>query len=96
MEEDEFEIALKKEFLNEATELLDECEAVFLELEKDINSEDAIDRIFRAAHTIKGGALTVGLHSFGSFAHVFENLLVAIRNGDMSISSEIIDTLLRK
>lgn len=94
MEEENFEITLKNEFLMEATELANECEDAFIELERNPDNRDIIDQIFRIAHTFKGGALTVGFDSLGQFSHTFENVLMKIREDKLDPTSEVVDILL--
>ena len=86
---------LKQDFLEEAREMLEECEQLFLGLEQ--NPEDTtqtIDQIFRLAHTIKGSGSAAGFEELSNFAHDFESLLSKIGDGEIEISKEIVDLLL--
>ena len=56
--------------------------------------QDAIDEIFRAAHTLKGGASTVQMDELSSFTHLLEDLLDEIRSGKIKVREENIDVLL--
>ncbi len=89
-----FESLPVEEFLEESQELLQEIESSLLLLERQPNDRDVIQRLFRAAHTLKGGAGMVGLTELESQAHQFEALLSNIRSGTLACSPEIITTLL--
>ena len=94
MNEDDFELEIKNEFLLEAAEMLEETESSFLELENNPNDDDVINRIFRLAHTVKGSAYAAGFNGLAEFAHVFETLLGKIRNSEIDASSDVVDVLL--
>lgn len=94
MNHDDFENELRTDFILEAREMLQETESAFLDLETDPTDPDIIDRIFRLAHTIKGSAYAAGFNGLAEFGHIFETLLGRIRNGEVEIDSEIVDTLL--
>ncbi|MFK7824804.1 MAG: response regulator [Oligoflexales bacterium] len=86
---------LKQDFLEEAKEMLEECEQLFLGLEQNPeNNNKTIDQIFRLAHTIKGSGSAAGFQQLSDFAHDFESLLSKIGAGEIQISKEIIDLLL--
>lgn len=91
--DDEFLNELRSEFLQEAQDLLEQNESSFLELEKSHDS-DALEKIFRLAHNLKGTAMAVSFEDLSTFAHEIENLLVDIRNETVEISSSVIDLLL--
>ncbi|MDN5347531.1 MAG: hypothetical protein PWP65_1095 [Clostridia bacterium] len=82
-----------REFLNEAHEQLDMLEQLLLKLEW--NDRGAIDAVFRIAHTLKGSAACVGLKDVAEFAHKMENLLDAIRKGEVLVSQGICSLLLQ-
>lgn len=82
-------------FFDEADELLADMESLLLELNLDEPDSDQLNAIFRAAHSIKGGASTFGC--FGKLAettHLLENLLDLVRNGEMSLRKDMIDLFL--
>lgn len=82
-------------FFDEADELLAEMEQTLLQLNIEQPDIDQLNAIFRAAHSIKGGAGTFG--SFGELAnttHLLENLLDALRMGDMALRKDMIDLFL--
>ncbi len=82
-------------FFDEADELLADMEGLLLELDIDDPDSDMLNAIFRAAHSIKGGAATFG--SFGHLAettHLLENLLDYVRDGEMDLRQDLIDLFL--
>lgn len=85
---------LLKDFFVEANSQVDALEQNILVLEKDSANADAIDEIFRAAHTLKGASATVQMDELTEFTHLVEDAFDAIRSGKSSVSAETIDTLL--
>ena len=81
-------------FLVESREILQTMEDSLLGLEQDPEPEEAINNIFRAAHTIKGSAGLFGLDDIVSFTHVVEGVLEELRSGKMSVSPQLISALL--
>ncbi|MEM8926047.1 MAG: chemotaxis protein CheA [Actinomycetota bacterium] len=81
-------------FFEESFEGLDAMETGLLDM--DAGSEDAetINTIFRAAHSIKGGAATLGFEAVASFTHHLETILDRRRSGQSDITSATIDLLL--
>ncbi len=84
----------KATFVEESLEGLDIMESVLLELQPGTADADAIDNIFRAAHSIKGGSATFGFEDIASFTHVVETLLDQIRNGERPVTQQTIDLFL--
>ena len=82
-------------FFEESSELLAEMEACLLGL--DVSSPDLEDlnAIFRAAHSIKGGAGTFGFTDMTEMTHMLESLLDKLRRGEIEIRSEMIDSFLK-
>lgn len=82
-------------FFEESSELLAEMEACLLGL--DVNSPDMEDMnaIFRAAHSIKGGAGTFGFTDMTEMTHMLETLLDRLRKGELEVRSEMIDAFLK-
>ncbi len=80
----------KVTFVEESLEGLDIMESVLLDMNPGATDAEAIDNIFRAAHSIKGGAATFGLGNIASFTHVVETLLDEIRNGERDITQDAI------
>lgn len=91
---EDFSQELVKEFLTEAFDLLDSLERSLLELEKNSGDEKAIQEIFRAAHTIKGGAGTVGFQEIQQLTHLLEDVLDLARKKKIKFSTEDISLLL--
>lgn len=82
-------------FFDEADELLADMEQLLLGLDIDNPDIDQLNGIFRAAHSIKGGAGTFGC--FGELAettHLLENLLDFMRRGEMQLRKDMIDLFL--
>lgn len=82
-------------FFEESSELLADMETCLLRL--DINSPDLEDlnAIFRAAHSIKGGAGTFGFTDMTEMTHMLETLLDKLRKGELEVRSEMIDAFLQ-
>jgi two-component system, chemotaxis family, sensor kinase CheA len=85
---------LLKDFFVEAEMQVETLESNILVLESDPHNADSVDEIFRAAHTLKGGAATVQMSELASFTHLVEDALDEIRAGRASIGETTIDTLL--
>ncbi len=85
---------LLKDFFSEALMQVEAMEQNILALEDDPGDQDAIDEIFRAAHTLKGGAATVQMEELTSFTHLLEDLLDEIRSGNIRVNEENVDVLL--
>ncbi len=90
-----FEVLPANEFLDEAQELLQEIEEALLLLEDEPSNYEVIQRLFRSAHTLKGGAAMVGLTDLANGAHDFEAILSKLRSGNLSSSPQVISTLLK-
>ncbi|MEC8066831.1 MAG: chemotaxis protein CheA [Pseudomonadota bacterium] len=80
-------------FLAEASEHLNDFESGLLEIEN--SGEADLDAIFRAAHSIKGGAGTFGFDEIAEFTHVVESVLQNARDGLLELSESVITELLR-
>ncbi len=84
----------KGTLVQEARELLAHMEAALLEIEEAGASDERINAIFRAAHTIKGSAGLFGLELIVQFTHVMESVLVRVRNGELTIAPALCSLLL--
>ena len=84
-----------EEFLEEADELVQDLESSLLELESNLKDRSIIDKIFRAMHTIKGGAGMVMQSELSDYAHHLETLLDQVRSGGVECTSELVSTLLK-
>ncbi|MDR1785295.1 MAG: chemotaxis protein CheA [Spirochaetaceae bacterium] len=85
---------LLKDFFAEAEQQVEQLESNVLVIEGDPANHDAIDEIFRAAHTLKGGSAAVEMTEITGFTHAVEDLLDAIRGGQVKVSAPIVDALL--
>ncbi len=82
-------------FFEESFEGLDVMETGLMALEPGDADIEAINSIFRAAHSIKGGAGTFGFKPISDFTHVMETLLDEMRDGKREVTTENTDVLLR-
>jgi len=85
---------LLKDFFSEAEQQVEQLESNILVIEQDPTNKEAIDEIFRAAHTLKGGSATVEMSELSGFTHAVEDLLDAIRSNQVTVTEETIDLLL--
>ncbi|MBQ4379638.1 MAG: chemotaxis protein CheW [Treponema sp.] len=85
---------LLKDYFSESEMMVDNLESNILAIENDPNNHDAIDEIFRAAHTLKGNSATVEFTEIAHFAHTMEDLLDEVRSDKIKVTGEIVDTLL--
>jgi len=83
-----------EEFVEEVEEIIEDLEEGVLQLEEQPKKRSLIDRIFRAMHTIKGGAGMVMETELADYAHHFENLLDKARNGEIVCTPEMASLLL--
>ena len=81
-------------FFDEAEELLAEAERLLLGINLDSPDDEELNAIFRAAHSIKGGAATFGFMNMTEITHVLENLLDKIRKHEMLLTAEHVDAFL--
>jgi len=79
-------------FIPEVTEHVDAMTTALLALERGAGEED-LARVFRSMHTIKGAAYVVGCVRIGELAHRAEDLLVAVREGDATLSPPVVEAL---
>ena len=94
MSDDPFE-AIKVTFFQECSELLGDLEANLLALETGEGDIETINAVFRAVHSVKGGAGAFGLEDLVRFAHVFETLMDELRSGRKDCDDVTVKTLLR-
>jgi two-component system chemotaxis sensor kinase CheA len=81
-------------FFEEAAEHLSNMESLLLGLDVDNPSMDDLNAIFRAAHSIKGGAGTFGFTDMIEVTHVLETLLDKLRKQEMSLTNEMVNAFL--
>ncbi len=84
----------KDTYITECLELLAQMEVDLLELDESADKEK-LNAIFRCAHSIKGGAGAFGLSQMAGFTHILEALLDKLREGELAITRELTDVLLR-
>ncbi len=94
MSDDPFE-AIKATFFQECEELLADLEGNLLTLESGSTDIEVINAVFRAVHSVKGGAGAFGLEDLVRFAHVFETLMDELRSGRKPCDELTVKTLLR-
>lgn len=82
-------------FIDETKEHLQSLNEHVLVLEKEPEDADTVNEIFRAAHTLKGMAGTMGFARMQRLTHDLENVFSEIRNGNMKANSRLIDVLFR-
>ena len=86
--------AIQQAFVIESRELLQMMEDNLLQMENSGGNAETINAIFRAAHTIKGGAGVIECKFIVEFTHVLENVLDEMRSGTITPDSGLIETLL--
>ncbi|HEY8578578.1 MAG TPA: Hpt domain-containing protein, partial [Beijerinckiaceae bacterium] len=86
---------IKKTFFQECDEQLQELETGLLRLERGDDDAELINAIFRAVHSIKGGAGAFALDDLVRFAHVFETVLDMMRSGRLAASADVVRVMLR-
>jgi len=85
--------ALKKTFFEESAEQLESLETSLTDLREGGSSDDTINAVFRAVHSVKGGAGIFGFERLVGFAHVFESVLDQVRHGSLLATPDVIDVL---
>ena len=87
---------LLNELIVESREHLENIEPDLLELEEKGNdvSDELINRVFRAVHSIKGGFGFFGLKNVVDMSHVMENVMSKIRDNELTVNAEVTDALL--
>ncbi|MED9902640.1 MAG: chemotaxis protein CheA [Lachnospiraceae bacterium] len=80
-------------FLDETTEHLQSLNTQILDLEQDPENMDTINEIFRAAHSLKGMAGTMGYKRMQNLTHDMENVFSEVRNGNIKVKANMIDIL---
>ena len=86
--------ALRGVFFEEASEHLEAMEMLLVKLDLANASDEELNAIFRAAHSIKGGAATFGYHEMAEITHWLESLLDRVRRREILPDAPMIDTLL--
>ncbi|MBX9826254.1 MAG: chemotaxis protein CheA [Xanthobacteraceae bacterium] len=86
---------LKITFFEECNELLQSLETSLADIREGTGNDDTVHAVFRAVHSIKGGAGVFGFAELIEFAHVFETVMDEVRKGNLATSPDVIDILLR-
>ncbi len=85
---------LMQDFLLEAGELLSQVDNNLVELEKRPDDRELLNNIFRGFHTIKGGAGFLNAENLVSLCHRTENLFDKLRNGELTLSTALMDVIM--
>ncbi len=84
-----------QDFLVEAGEILEQLSEQLVELEQNPEDKDLLNAIFRGFHTVKGGAGFLQLEALVACCHVAENVFDLLRNGQLTVNSELMDVVLQ-
>jgi len=87
--------AIKQTFFQECEEQLAELEQGLLAIEGGETDSETVNAVFRAVHSIKGGAGAFGLEDLVRFAHVFETTLDHVRAGRLAPEADLLKVMLR-
>jgi two-component system chemotaxis sensor kinase CheA len=85
---------MKETYVQEANELLENLESSLLSLEDNPNDKSNIEQVFRVMHTLKGNSSMFGLTKIAEFVHDLETIYDKIRQNEMQLSKEILNTTL--
>ncbi len=85
---------LLQDFLQEASDLLSDVDNRLVELERDPEDRRLLNDIFRGFHTIKGGAGFLNATELVTLCHLTENLFDKLRNGEMTLTPELLDIIM--
>ncbi len=80
-------------FIDETKEHLQNLNTQILELEQEPDNMDTVNEIFRAAHSLKGMAGTMGYKRMQNLTHDMENVFSKVREGELKVNAAIIDTI---
>ncbi|MBV0934008.1 chemotaxis protein CheA [Marinobacterium weihaiense] len=84
-----------EDFLVEAGEILEQLSEQLVDLEQRPDDKDLLNAIFRGFHTVKGGAGFLQLDAMVECCHKAENLFDLLRNGELSVNSDLMDVVLQ-
>ncbi|MFV1983163.1 MAG: Hpt domain-containing protein, partial [Thiohalomonadales bacterium] len=90
----EIDEELLQDFLIEAGEILEELNEQLVELENSPDDMEMLNSVFRGFHTIKGGAGFMAINAMVEVCHISEDVFNKLRNGELHVSSEMMDTML--
>jgi two-component system chemotaxis sensor kinase CheA len=80
-------------YIDGSRENLDTMDKMLLNLEQNPSNLDAVEEIFRAAHTLKGMSATMGFEKIAHLTHEMENILDKLRNQEVAVTTEVIDII---
>lgn len=83
-----------QDFIVEAGEIIEKLDEQLVQIEKTPDDKELLNAIFRGFHTVKGGAGFLQLNSLVEVCHAAENLFDELRNGRISMSSDLMDAVL--
>ncbi len=83
------------DYITESRECIEDAEGALLELEEDPCDEEAVNRVFRAFHTIKGTSAFLGLDVIAELAHKAETILSRVRDGEIQFNQHYASLALR-
>lgn len=86
---------IRETFFQECEELMEVLEDGLNAMEAEEHDDDTVNAVFRAVHSVKGGAGAFGLDDLVEFAHTFETTLDEVRAGRLSIAPELVSVFLR-
>ncbi len=87
--------AIKVTFFQECDEQLGELEAGLMALEEGTGDRETVNAVFRAVHSVKGGAGAFGFEDLVKFSHTFETVLDLMRSDKLAISADVVHVMLR-
>ena len=87
--------AIRHTFFQECEEQLAELESGLLAMQGGALDSETVNAVFRAVHSVKGGAGAFGLDDLVRFAHVFETTLEAVRSDKLAADAHVIKVMLR-
>ncbi len=85
----------KATYFDECSELLTELEEQFAAIEAGERDADRLNAVFRAIHSVKGGAGAFGFSALVGFAHAYETLLDYVRDGRIELTDEVVNLCIR-
>ncbi len=85
----------KATYFDECSELLTELEEQFAAIEEGERGSDRLNAVFRAIHSIKGGAGAFGFSALVGFAHAYETLLDYVRDGRIELTDDVVNLCIR-
>lgn len=80
-------------YIDGSRENLDTMDKMLLNLEQNPANLDAVEEIFRAAHTLKGMSATMGFEKIAHLTHEMENILDKLRNQEIPVTTEVVDII---